>query len=72
MAPVRLDIFTSELLPEERIEWTGQPDPSIVFHREDWMAIPFSLMWGGVAIFWLLGASGIWDVWTNHPNRNFQ
>ena len=51
--PVPFGLFASELLPAERIEWTGQPNPKVIFHQEDLLAIPFSLMWGGVAIFWL-------------------
>jgi hypothetical protein len=70
--PIPLDIFSSELLPGETIEWTGRPNTSAIFHHEDWLAIPFSLLWGGFAIIWLLGASGIWDIWTNRPNRSFQ
>lgn len=70
--PVPLEILSPELLPDEKIEWTGRPNPSVIFQREDWFVIPFSLMWGGFAIFWLLGASGIWDMWTSHPNRSLQ
>jgi len=69
--PVPFDVFSSELLPDETIQWTGRPNPAVVFHREDLYVIPFSLMWGGFAIFWLLTASGIWDVWTQRPNHNF-
>lgn len=53
--------LSRELLSDERVEWTGQPVTSIVFHREDWIVIPFSLLWGGFAIFWLLGAMGFWS-----------
>jgi len=67
-----LEAFSCELLPEERVEWTGRPDTSVIFHQEDWLSIPFSLLWGGFAIFWLLGASGIVDLWSNHPDRTFQ
>ena len=70
--PVSLDMFSRELLPGERIEWTGRPNPAVMFHQEDWLMIPFSLLWGGFAIFWLLGASGIWRIWTNAPGRTFQ
>jgi hypothetical protein len=42
----------SELTPGERIHWVGKPDPSIIFSASDVLAIPFSLMWGGFAIFW--------------------
>jgi hypothetical protein len=48
----------TELLPGESALWTGQPLRKVVFHRGDWFAIPFSLMWGGFAIFWEYGASG--------------
>ena len=69
---VPFDVFAPELLPGESILWTGRPDPRVIFHSEDVFMIPFSLMWGGFAIFWLLGASGIWDIWSNHPSRSFQ
>jgi hypothetical protein len=67
--PVPFDVFSSELLSDEAIEWTGRPNPAVVFHREDLYMIPFSLLWGGFAIFWLLGASGIWDVGDGAPLR---
>jgi hypothetical protein len=64
--PIPIEMFSSELMPGETIEWAGQPNPAVIFHREDWMLIPLSLLWGGFAIFWLLAASGIWDLWENH------
>jgi hypothetical protein len=67
------DIAQTELVANETIHWTGGPNPSIVFHSEDWLAIPFSLLWGGFAIFWTLSASGIWSLWAEKPgNSNFQ
>ena len=71
-SPIPYEVFQSELLSSETIEWTGKPNPAIMFHSEDWGFIPFSLLWGGFAIFWLVSASGIWDIWTNHPNRSFE
>jgi len=55
------EAFQSELSSNELLLWSGQPERSVIFHREDLLAIPFSLMWGGFAIFWevsVLGFSG--------------
>jgi hypothetical protein len=70
--PVPYDAFSSELLPSESVEWTGRPNPAVIFHKEDLLLIPFSLLWGGFAIFWTLGATGMWEGWTNRPNQPFQ
>ena len=40
------------LLPGEAITWVGQPDVSAYAMRGAWYLIPFSLLWGGFAIFW--------------------
>ncbi len=48
----------SELLPGESLLWSGQPLRNVVFHSQDLFAIPFSLLWGGFALFWELGATG--------------
>ena len=52
------EIFRSELLPNEKIEWTGQPDPSKHFTKQDIFLVPFSLLWGGFAFCWEAGVLG--------------
>jgi hypothetical protein len=52
----------SELSAGERIHWAAIPNPRIVFHSDDWYLIPFSLLWGGFAIFWEAGALGFWET----------
>ena len=53
------NIFQEELLKDEGILWMGQPNPNIKYTSMDWFLIPFSIMWGGFAIFWELSALGI-------------
>jgi hypothetical protein len=35
--------FQPELMPGESILWAGVPNPKVIFHPDDWIAIPFSL-----------------------------
>ena len=49
----------SELLAGERLLWTGQPDPRVIFERVDIFLVPFSLLWGGFALAWEAGVLGL-------------
>ncbi len=49
----------SELLAGERLLWTGQPDPRVIFERVDIFLVPFSLLWGGFALVWEAGVLGL-------------
>jgi DUF1707 SHOCT-like domain len=56
------------LVGDERLLWVGRPDPKKRFAQSDLYMVPFSLMWGGFAIFWettviLSGAPVFFALW---------
>jgi hypothetical protein len=53
----------------ESIYWAGMPNPRVVFHSDDWAAIPFSLVWTGFWVFWEAQALSFWGK-TSRPVGN--
>lgn len=46
------ELIRTELAAGEELLWAGRPPQGLRLQPGDWFLIPFSLMWGGFAIFW--------------------
>jgi len=50
----------TEMVSAEKVYWAGMPNPRVIFHSDDWAAIPFTLIWTAFFVFWEAAALGIW------------
>lgn len=50
------ELIKDELIKDEEILWYGQPNSKVLFSVADIFLIPFSLLWGGFAMFWEITA----------------
>ena len=62
------EMIRNELGPGEQLIWAGRPRLGLMLRAMDVFLIPFSIMWGGFAIFWetmvlLGGAPWFFALW---------
>ena len=52
MSPEENVILHQEVQPGASLLWSGKPTRGLCLDRSDLLTIPFSVMWGGFALFW--------------------
>jgi hypothetical protein len=50
---------SSLLMRGERVVWEGRPPGGFMLTATDGLMIPFSLLWGGFALFWNIS---VWSM----------
>lgn len=66
--PTADQIVQSELRAGEKLLWSGQPRGGIRFRPSDRFFFPFSMMWGGSALFWeVRELTTVFDTTTERP-----
>jgi hypothetical protein len=55
-----------QLLSGERVLWEGAPSTGLILRPTEAFLIPFSLLWGGFALFWNI------SVWTTDADLSFK
>ncbi len=53
------EIRSNDLLPDERIAWTGRPKPGFSFVPGEFAKSCFGCIYGGFALFWMIMAGGV-------------